>query len=339
VTLVSVIVPFHEQHAFVGDTLESIAQQRHHPLEVIVVDDGSATDPSFMLASWQARFARRGHTLRHVRQDHRGACAARNRGLVEARGELISFVDADDLLALDRIALLAAAFEPGIDAAIGTLAEIATRDGSYHVLRTRTPAPFDDIPTASLADDRVFGQAVMFRREAADALGPWDESLARWQDTNYLLRFLVREPRLAHVPDALTFWRCDKPADSSFEALAGAFVNVQILVEHLEQRGSLARHLPQLAACWRTLAVYGVEHKNVPFAHHCLRRTRTPDPRDPLPAPKIGEFARDVIGLAALSTRAATNRLRRERPLFTATSIAQLVTADRTTRLRWSTSG
>lgn len=97
----SVVVPLYNKQAHVGDTLASIAGQSHPPLEVIVVDDGS-TDNSVAVV-------RRANVpgLRLIEQANAGAGAARNRGVSEASGEWIAFVDADDLWLPDHLATLA----------------------------------------------------------------------------------------------------------------------------------------------------------------------------------------------------------------------------------------
>ena len=116
--LVSAIVPVHNGERYLGAALESIFAQRYEPLEVIVVDDGSR-DGSVAVA---AQFA-----VRLVRQENRGVAAARNRGLAEARGDLLAFLDQDDAWPpgkLDtQVAFLAA--NPAVDFVLGAIAVLA----------------------------------------------------------------------------------------------------------------------------------------------------------------------------------------------------------------------
>jgi glycosyltransferase involved in cell wall biosynthesis len=85
---VSVIVPLHDGERFLGEALDSVAAQDYGAVELIVVDDGSTdAGPSLALA--------RGVTL--LRQEQRGAGAARNAGVDAARGEILAFLDQDDL--------------------------------------------------------------------------------------------------------------------------------------------------------------------------------------------------------------------------------------------------
>lgn len=87
---VSVVIPCYNAARFIGETLRSAVNQTHAPLEIIVIDDGS-TDSSIQVAESFCS------PVRVVRQANRGPQFARNRGIAEARGEWIAFLDADDL--------------------------------------------------------------------------------------------------------------------------------------------------------------------------------------------------------------------------------------------------
>ena len=86
--LISVVIPVFNGERFLAQTIESVRGQTWPRVELIVVDD-SSTDGSAAIA--------RSYPLRYLCQEHAGVAAARNRGLAAARGELISFLDHDDL--------------------------------------------------------------------------------------------------------------------------------------------------------------------------------------------------------------------------------------------------
>src|SRR5215211_9350661 len=88
--LVSVVIPCYNQAHFLGEAIESVLSQSYRNFEILVVDDGS-TDNTSEVAS---RYER----VRIVRQENRGLSGARNRGLREAKGEYVVFLDADDRL-------------------------------------------------------------------------------------------------------------------------------------------------------------------------------------------------------------------------------------------------
>ena len=95
--LCSVIIPLYNKAAYVEATLASVLAQTHADWEVLVVDDGSSDDGAQrVLACPDAR-------VRLIRQANGGVSRARNHGIAEARGELVCFLDADDLYAPDYL--------------------------------------------------------------------------------------------------------------------------------------------------------------------------------------------------------------------------------------------
>jgi glycosyltransferase involved in cell wall biosynthesis len=95
---VSVIIPTYKHRDFVVQTLESVLSQSFSDYEVIVVNDGSPDDTERVL-----RPPIESEKIRYFRQPNRGQAAARNRGLAEAHGELIAFLDDDDLWLPDKL--------------------------------------------------------------------------------------------------------------------------------------------------------------------------------------------------------------------------------------------
>src|SRR6266581_7022195 len=91
---ISVVVPFYDNEDLLGDCLRSIAAQTFADIEVIMVDDGSA-DGSAGVAQGMADADPR---FRLIRVPNGGPGYARNRGVEQARGEFLAFVDADDML-------------------------------------------------------------------------------------------------------------------------------------------------------------------------------------------------------------------------------------------------
>ena len=95
--LVSCIVPVFNCERYLSETLDSIFAQTYRPLEVIVVDDGSTDATPVVAAAY-------GDRIRHLRHENVGPAATRNRGLRAAAGELVAFLDADDLWHADKLA-------------------------------------------------------------------------------------------------------------------------------------------------------------------------------------------------------------------------------------------
>ena len=92
--LLSIVVPVYNVGGYLLDTLDSIAAQSYSNIEIICVDDGSTDGSGELLDLYAARDSR--FAVYH--EANRGVSAARNFGIDKARGEIILFVDADDLL-------------------------------------------------------------------------------------------------------------------------------------------------------------------------------------------------------------------------------------------------
>ena len=114
--MISVIIPVYNGVPHLQECLRAVLAQDHSDFEVLCVDDGS-TDMSWEILEDAAE---REPRLRIVHQTNQGASAARNRGLDMARGELITFVDADDLVEPRMLSVLESALTAyGADIAVG----------------------------------------------------------------------------------------------------------------------------------------------------------------------------------------------------------------------------
>lgn len=94
---VSVIMPVYNGAAFLAEAVASIAAQAYQPLELIVVDDGSTDETAAVVQTL-------GGVIHYHYQPNQGPAAARNAGLALAQGELIAFLDVDDLWPVDKLA-------------------------------------------------------------------------------------------------------------------------------------------------------------------------------------------------------------------------------------------
>lgn len=88
--LISCVIPTYNSERYLKEALESIFAQTYGPLEIIVADDGSADNTEALVSSY-------GGQIRFIKQTTSGPAATRNLGLNAAQGELVAFLDADDL--------------------------------------------------------------------------------------------------------------------------------------------------------------------------------------------------------------------------------------------------
>src|SRR5687768_3446883 len=92
--LISVVIPAYNGEVFLEQAIQSALEQTWPRAEVVVVDDGSTDRSAEIAASYPVKL---------VRQENRGVAAARNRGIDEARGDLLSFLDQDDIFRPEKL--------------------------------------------------------------------------------------------------------------------------------------------------------------------------------------------------------------------------------------------
>lgn len=97
--MISVIVPVYNVEEYLKECLDSIQCQTYNNIEVILVNDGS-TDASKEICE---RYCKQDPRFRLINQENKGLSGARNRGMTESKGELITFVDSDDVLKEDML--------------------------------------------------------------------------------------------------------------------------------------------------------------------------------------------------------------------------------------------
>ena len=214
--LVSILIPAHNAEAFIGDTIRSALAQTWPRTEIIVVDDGSRDRT---LAS-AVRFA--SPRLKVATQANQGAAATRNRLFALAQGDYIQWLDADDLLAPDKIARQLAAIDPGHDRR--TLLSGAWGRFWYRPRRARfapTPLWSDLAPVEWLIlkmgrNLHMQTATWLVSRELTAAAGPWNTSLLGDDDGEYFCRVLLESDGVRFVEDARVFYRATGPGSLSY---------------------------------------------------------------------------------------------------------------------------
>lgn len=110
-TLVSVIIPIYNSATYMQPCVESVLQQTYRSIEIILVNDGS-TDLSEQICK---RYAEDDQRVCVITKENGGPGSARNTGLDSAKGELVCFVDCDDILAEEAIEIMVGEINKGFD--------------------------------------------------------------------------------------------------------------------------------------------------------------------------------------------------------------------------------
>jgi len=204
---ISVVVAFFNNADDLGDCLDSIAAQSHPDLEVIMVDDGS-TDHSAQIARAKAAADPR---FRLIQPEHGGPGGARNRGVEQARGEFLAFVDGDDLLPANAYELLLHALErSGSDFVSGAVWRVGPKGlhpSALHALAlkgrqtgthvTRTPRLLYDVS--------VWNK--LFRRSFWDSHQLSFPEQVVWEDLRLMTKAHVLAKAVDVIPDIVYYWR------------------------------------------------------------------------------------------------------------------------------------
>ncbi len=204
-SLVSILIPCHNAAPWLAETLESALAQTWPNIEIILIDDGS-TDESLTIAS---QFNQ--SNLRIIAQRNQGAAAARNRGLEVAQGEVMQFLDADDILAPDKIEQQMAILEEHPDCLIsGAWARFRHDPGEAHFKPEplwQDMAPVDWLICAWSGHWMMHPAAWLVPRTLIQATGPWNQSLSLNDDGEYFARVILASQGIRFCPGARSYYR------------------------------------------------------------------------------------------------------------------------------------
>ncbi|MBR0797142.1 glycosyltransferase family 2 protein [Bradyrhizobium jicamae] len=206
---VSVVVPAYNAERTIGETLLSIRSQTHENLEIIVVDDGSTDDTYGRAREHSVADSR----VKIVQQPNLGVAAARNRGIAEARFDIIAPIDADDLWRPTKISRQLEVLRSGGPQLNLVYTWSAHIDQSSKVvgLDSRPSFTGDVLSVLCYGNFVGNGSTALMRKAVVQRLGGYDSSLRSRQaqgceDWGLYLR-IARAGHFAVVPDFLTGYR------------------------------------------------------------------------------------------------------------------------------------
>lgn len=215
---VSIVVPVRDRAALALEAVESALAQTHANTEVIVADDGSRDD-------LVARLAPFGDCVRRLALPGKGASHARNAGVAAASGELVHFLDSDDLLAPDTLErkLDALRARPNADLVFsaarltGDVRWTARPDDTRVYLDPPTgrfSCATEDLLRASLDRYPFLTSSVLLPRWLAVAI-PFDERLRSGADSRLFVQLGLRGVRAVGLLERLTTYRLQRDALSA----------------------------------------------------------------------------------------------------------------------------
>lgn len=196
---VSVIIPTHNRAAFLKEAVESVLQQTYSSFELIIVDDGSTEDQEQFLGDFKECY-------QFIQQENKGVSAARNRGIREATGEFIAFLDSDDLWDKRKLEKQMERMMSRPDILIGHTDEIWIRNGVRVNPMKKHQKSGGRIFSKCLPLCMISPSSVILRRELIDRVGFFDESLPACEDYDFWLR-VTKDHLVDYLEEKLTIKR------------------------------------------------------------------------------------------------------------------------------------
>jgi glycosyltransferase involved in cell wall biosynthesis len=247
----SVVIPCFNVAATVEETVASVSAQTLRDLEIIAVDNNSTdTTPDVL-----ARLAAREPRMRIVREQVQGLSAARNGGIRAARARHVAFLDADDLFDPDY---LEAHADNLADGCVGvSYARIRLVDPAGRPTGQVTSPPLDGLTAVDLLRSNPCTSMVVVRRDVLERVGPFNETMRRMEDQEWLFRAAAAGFRLRGIGRPLASYRIMPGGlSSNLEAMLAA---------HGQMLDSAARVAPHLSARDRRLS-------HAAMLRYCARR-------------------------------------------------------------------
>jgi glycosyltransferase involved in cell wall biosynthesis len=205
--LVSILIPAFNSERWIRAAVESALSQTWERKEIIIIDDGSRDATLSIARSYERK------NVCVVSQENSGASAARNHALSLAQGDYIQWLDADDLLAPDKIARQMEGAEPGhssqvlLSSAWGQFYHCPEKSCFHPTLLWEDQLPVEWLFRKVDQNLWMAVESWLISRRLIEMAGPWNEKLQRDTDGEYFLRVIRSAVNVRFVPDARSFCR------------------------------------------------------------------------------------------------------------------------------------
>lgn len=204
---VSIVIPVYNKAEYISDCLESLLQQDFDDFEIVAVNDGS-TDDSGKICDEKAT---EDTPIRVIHTENGGVTAARRKGVEQAKGEYIMFVDADDKLLPNAIkTLYKAIIDSGADEVIGTYKD---QYGNRYDSGWRGFTPCEPLVRNLLSIKNSFCVlwGIMFRKSLLDGCLNAPREIVEREDSLMQIKCLMKSPKVYFIADAVYLYYQDVP--------------------------------------------------------------------------------------------------------------------------------
>jgi len=214
--LFSVVIPLYNKRAHIVRTIESVLAQTEQDFELIIVDDGSTDGSANLVAAHFDDALQQDGTLRIIRQMNGGVSLARNRGIAQARGRVVAFIDADDTWAPHFLAEMATLRHDFPDArAYASAYQLVVNDAAYMDPKIRSAKPISQARQLDDFFDIGARGALPFtmssfcvEKSLLDEIGGFPVGEAMGEDQDVFCRTAL-STHIAYSPSVLSFYHHD----------------------------------------------------------------------------------------------------------------------------------
>ncbi|NJN90071.1 MAG: glycosyltransferase [Leptolyngbyaceae cyanobacterium SL_5_14] len=237
---VSVVIPAYNCAEYIAETIESVLNQTYHDYEIIVVDDGSTDATREVVKGY-------GDRLQYTYQQNQGAAAARNRGIRLARGELIAFLDGDDLFLPNKLAAQVACFDanPSVGM-VKTGWQIIDQHGKF----VSNVEPWHYAPKLDLAALVLYKvsrpSALMLHRDWCERANGFNTNFAIGEDLDFMLRLAQMGCEIAWIRQIHACYR--QHSDSLMSSGSRLRTDMETVMDQFFERVDIPDSIHQLKA-------------------------------------------------------------------------------------------
>jgi glycosyltransferase involved in cell wall biosynthesis len=252
--LVSILIPAYNAEKWIKETIKSASEQTWPNKEIIIVDDGSSDNTFRIAREFESP------SVKVITQGNKGASAARNKALSLAQGDYIQWLDADDLLAPNKI------FQQlkGDDRSRNSRILLSSSFGKFYFRIQKAKfnpnelwqdlEPIDYFLKKFGGNAWIANSAWLVSRRLTEFAGPWNENLSLNDDGEYFCRVAAVCEKIKFIKEAKSYYRQANirslSKNTSNKARISFYLSVKLSISHLR---SLEDSERTIAACTKYL--------------------------------------------------------------------------------------
>ncbi len=245
--LVSILIPCYNSQQWLAETIESALAQTWKNIEIIIVDDGSTDNTLAVAKSFNSPI------IKVITQENQGQSAAENRAFAESQGDFIEYLDADDLLAPDKIErqikLLGDSDSPFVASCEWSRFYKSPKEAMFIPQPLwKDLDPIDWLVCAWEGHYMMHGATWLIPRKIVEKAGGWDERLSLINDFDYFSRILLASEGVKFCQGAKSYYRSGNTGSlsgsKSVKARQSEFLSLSLGTSNLlaRENSPLTRH-------------------------------------------------------------------------------------------------